>query len=149
MLTHIHLLLDNYELSKELKFDSIFNLLNKNPLKNIHSPRFARPFLTKWVMVSATKKEKKIYICSKNCNYYKNNREQEFEFYSHFIHSQIYSFVSCYSTHIYHVFINNVITEINIDAHTLLHSTKLSKFELNQTFKYSMKLHQDLVILVV
>lgn len=66
MLTHIHLLLDNYELSKELKFDSIFNLLNKNPLKNIHSPRFARPFLTKWMMEPSglcnKKRKKDIYL---------------------------------------------------------------------------------------
>lgn len=42
-----------------------------------------------------------------------------------------------------------IITEINVDAHILLHFTKLSKFELNQTCKYSMKLHRDLMILVV
>lgn len=87
-------------------------------MKNIYSPQFARPFLTKYDALCNKERNKGILYLYKELEItiYMNYNVHSFSnlFISWNINIRL-SVVSCYNTH--HVFISNIIIEINVYLH--------------------------------
>lgn len=103
-------------------------------MKNIYSPQFARPFLTKYDALCNKERNKGILYLYKELEItiYMNYNVHSFSnlFISWNINIRL-SVVSCYNTH--HVFISNIIIEINVNTHTLQSYQSLNLIKLSST----------------